>query len=162
MWCGMYVTVGRSIGGTAKKKKKRCSVPSSPNPFIVSLPLFFANTHHLPSLGKIIPGVTNHLTHVLNHANRLSPSSHLQMIFNTYFNNYLFFVSRLVTIPLTPLFDCSLSLLLSPVSSGKTSSLRYLLARRFLPRQWKHSLRAGEQVPRYFTSPASFLSCKPL
>lgn len=44
-------------------------------------------------------------------------------------------------------FHCSLFLPL--VSPGKTSSLRYLLARRVLPRQWKYCLRPGEQVPRY-------------
>lgn len=68
-------------------------------------------------------------------ANRLMPS------FSFTWQGFLFFF-----------FDCAhfhCSLFLPAVPSGKTSSLRYLLARRVLPRQWKYCLRPGEQVPRY-------------
>lgn len=43
---------------------------------------------------------------------------------------------------------CHLSLFLFLVSSGKTNSMWYLLARRFLPWQWQYCVRTGQQVPR--------------
>lgn len=80
-----------------------------------------------------------HAADVLSHTRLILP--HLQMQKNNIISlQILLYVSR-----------CHYSLSLSLVSSGKTSCLRYLLAWRFLPWQWKYCLRTGQQVPRYFT-----------
>jgi len=67
---------------------------------------------------------------------------------------------KIIHFPSFPLLSLSLSLSLSPVSSGKTGALRHLLARRFLPRQRPRRFRAGEQVPRYLAASAALPSTR--
>lgn len=141
-------TVSRCSAG---RGQKLCSVPagfpSSPNPFIVSLPRLFANSSQQHGQVAIF-----RQDYPRGHQSPyLSPESYQQIKAFILVHRWFFFSFHIECTHL----NCSL--FLSLVSSGKAGSLWYLLARCVLPRQWKYCFRAGEQVPRYFSSFASLL-----
>ena len=108
------------------------------------------STHYLPSLGKIIPSPGS----AVGQAPVLYPEQLLKIKPTLSFTDGEEFRlserSDFAGCAFISSFFTFLSCVFS-VSSGKTGGLWYLLAWRLLPRKWEYCLRAGEQVPRYFT-----------